>query len=207
MRILFCNIAWMKEYSGNLDGNDRPLSGGSYVDKTGDAHEKYNFTSVRFDEDGENYCLGFFETKSHDGVNVNQMHIEKITGCELCKDEEFVEDVLVIYCAKHPAHNFTTVVGWYKHATVYRYYQEAIVNDNESQFYNALAKAEDCVLLPLSARSRKTLWEVPRKSGGRKYGFGRANVWYASEDDSHLQDYLKRLVAQIEDYREENEYG
>lgn len=43
MRILFCNIAWMKEYRGN-------------------------------------------------------------------------EDVLVVYCAKHSAHNFTTIVGWYKHA-------------------------------------------------------------------------------------------
>ena len=41
MRILFCNIAWMKEYRGNEDGKDTPLNGGSYVDETGDAHEKY----------------------------------------------------------------------------------------------------------------------------------------------------------------------
>ena len=46
MRILFCNIAWMKEYRGNEDGKDTPLNGGSYVDETGDAHEKYNFTPV-----------------------------------------------------------------------------------------------------------------------------------------------------------------
>ena len=46
MRILFCNIAWMKEYRGNEDGKDIPLNGGSYVDETGDAHEKYNFTPV-----------------------------------------------------------------------------------------------------------------------------------------------------------------
>lgn len=39
MRILFCNIAWMKEYRGNEDGKDTPLNGGSYVDETGDAHE------------------------------------------------------------------------------------------------------------------------------------------------------------------------
>ena len=31
MRILFCNIAWMKEYRGNEDGKDTPLNGGSYV--------------------------------------------------------------------------------------------------------------------------------------------------------------------------------
>ena len=33
MRILFCNIAWMKEYRGNEDGKDTPLNGGSYVDE------------------------------------------------------------------------------------------------------------------------------------------------------------------------------
>lgn len=35
MRILFLNIAWMKEYRGNEDGNDKPVNGGSYVDETG----------------------------------------------------------------------------------------------------------------------------------------------------------------------------
>ena len=48
MRILFCNIAWMKEYRGNEDGKDTPLNGGSYVDETGDAHEKYNFTPSEY---------------------------------------------------------------------------------------------------------------------------------------------------------------
>ena len=48
MRILFCNIAWMKEYRGNEDGRDIPVNGGSFVNETGDAHEKYNFTPVRF---------------------------------------------------------------------------------------------------------------------------------------------------------------
>ena len=100
MRILFCNIAWMKEYRGNEDGNDTPLNGGSYVDETGDAHEKYNFFPIHFEGDEDSYCLGFFETKSHNGKDVNQMHIENIAGCELCKKEESVEDVLVVYCAQ-----------------------------------------------------------------------------------------------------------
>ena len=29
MRILFLNIAWMKEYRGNEEGNDMPVNGGS----------------------------------------------------------------------------------------------------------------------------------------------------------------------------------
>lgn len=199
MRIVFCNIAWMKEYTGNEDGNDPPLNGGSYVQRTGDAHEKYNFTSRYIARKEGYYCLGFFETKSRNGKVINQMHIENIAGCELCKNEEFVEDVLVVYCAKHPAHNFTTVVGWYKHATVFRHYQEENM-EGEVQNYNAIAKAEDCVLLPTSARSRILKWKVPRKLGGCAYGFGRANVWYAREEDQGLKEYIKKISSQIENY-------
>ena len=204
MRILFCNIAWMKEYRGNEDGNDTPLNGGSYVDETGDAHEKYNFFPIHFEGVEDSYCLGFFETKSHNGKDVNQMHIENIAGCELCKKEESVEDVLVVYCAKHPAHNFTTVVGWYKHATVFRHYQEIEFGEGDFQSYNAIAKTKDCVLLPTSARSKILQWKVPRKTGGCAYGFGRANVWYASEDDKRLKEFLERLSSQIESYSGEN---
>lgn len=186
MRILFCNIAWMKEYRGNEDGKDTPLNGGSYVDETGDAHEKYNFTPVNMEGKEGLYCLGFFETKSHNGKDVNQMRIENIAGCELLKKEESVDDVLVVYCAKHPAHKFTTVVGWYKHATVFRHYQEAVFAPEDIQYYNAIANSSDCVLLPAGIRSRKVQWEVPRKSNGWAYGFGRANVWYASEEDMGL---------------------
>lgn len=204
MRILFCNIAWMKEYRGNEDGNDTPLNGGSYVDETGDAHEKYNFFPIHFEGEEDSYCLGFFETKSHNGKDVNQMHIENIAGCELCKKEESVEDVLVVYCAKHPAHNFTTVVGWYKHATVFRHYQELEFGEGDFQSYNAIAKTKDCVLLPTSARSKILQWKVPRKTGGCAYGFGRANVWYASEDDKGLKEFLEWLSSQIESYSGEN---
>ena len=176
----------------------------SYVDETGDAHEKYNFTPVNMEGKEGLYCLGFFETKSHNGKDVNQMRIENIAGCELLKKEESVDDVLVVYCAKHPAHKFTTVVGWYKHATVFRHYQEAVFAPEDIQYYNAIANSSDCVLLPAGIRSRKVQWEVPRKSNGWAYGFGRANVWYASEEDSRLQDYLTRLVKQIDEYDGEN---
>ena len=76
-------LAWMKEYRGNEDGKDTPLNGGSYVDETGDAHEKYNFTPVNMEGKEGLYCLVFFETKSHNGKDVNQMRIENIVGCEL----------------------------------------------------------------------------------------------------------------------------
>ena len=84
--------------------------------------------------------------------------------------------MLVVYCAKHPAHKFTTVVGWYKHATVFRHYQEAVFAPDDIQYYNVIANSSDCVLLPAGIRSRKVQWEVPRKSNGWAYGFGRAII-------------------------------
>lgn len=63
------------------------------------------------------------ETKSTSGSKANELHIEKINGCELLKNEEFAEDVLVVWCATTDL-NETSIVGWYKNATVYRYYEE-----------------------------------------------------------------------------------
>lgn len=53
----------MKEYRGNEDGKDTPLNGGSYVDETGDAHEKYNFTPVNMEGQGGLILSGVFRDK------------------------------------------------------------------------------------------------------------------------------------------------
>lgn len=213
MRILFLNIAWMERYAG-VNASDVPMGGGSYVEEYMDAHESYNFKAeeVNFENGSESgiYCLGFVETK-HLNNERNQMHIEKIRGCELLNNDTKAEDVLVVWCAKHPAHRFTTVVGWYKHATVYRYHLKADFDYEEgegiyTQYFNVMAKADDCVLLPVSLRSRKVLWEVPRKkANGRTYGFGQSNVWFASEkENSKLEEYLKQLEQKINEYNGEN---
>lgn len=216
MRVLFCNIAWMKYYKGNPNGMDPLIGGGSYVNEYNDAHEKYNFEAIPLTEEvcglpaGE-YCLGFVETKTTNGKTRNQLNIEKISGCEACKKEAQAEDILVIYCARY-LDSFvpeTYVVGWYKHATVYRRYQLIEFSDDDGntypQDYNAIAKKEDCVLLPKSAR-RKTQWKVPRKKKGVAYGFGQSNVWYATDKEKnvYLQNFLDRIVKQITEYDEEN---
>ena len=216
MKILFCNIAWMDYYKGIVKGVDEPRNGGSYVTENGDAHEAYNFASVYLSEDvgypeGE-YCLGFVETKSTNKNTRNQLKIEKIDGCELCKKENEVEDVLVIYCAKYPDSMVqeTYVVGWYKHATVYRYYETLEFSDGKDgvfyQDYNAIARKENCVLLPRAARRKSNVWRVPRKSSGMSYGFGQANVWFASgrSKNNNLNAFLDRIVKQIEEYKGDN---
>lgn len=214
MRILFCNIAWMKYYKGFIPGTDTPLGGGSYVEQTGDTHEKNNFcvTDLTFPEDEEKngvYCVGFVETKGTSKGKSNQLHIEKIDGCELLNTESIAEDVLVIYCAKYPYTDKTesVVVGWYKHATVFRDFQKIEFNEEgiENQFYNAIARVEDCVLLPTGTR-RQSIWKAQRRKSGISYGFGQSNVWFASgaEDNPYLKSYLDNLVKNIETYSGEN---
>ena len=212
MKILFCNITWMKYYKGIYPQVDETYNGGSYVADTGDAHEKYNFDAVNLigldDLPDGDYCLGFVETKSTTGTKQNQLHLEKIDGCDNLKDEDKVEDVLVIYCASHPYHKTTFVVGWYKNAVVYRNYRiqsfPSDQGDEYLQYYNAIAKKEDCVLMPVSTRIDMKKWKVPRKKDKAACGFGSANVWFATDDNQLCKDFVSRIVKQIDEYNGEN---
>lgn len=216
MRIVFCNIAWMKYYRGILgSGEDKPIAGGNYTRNAKEFHEKYNFHSVKLKKGdlvskaGE-YCLGYIEAKTS-GSAKNHLYLERIPGCEFLEDETVAEDVLVVFCATHPDHKFTTIVGWYQHAKVFRDYQSIMLKspvDGEEyqQFFNVLAKKEDCVLLPMRERSRKAIWGVPRQQTGASYGFSRSSVWYPQnkEDNSNLAAFLERIAKQIKEYEEEN---
>lgn len=205
-KILFCNIAWMKNYKGITD-DDKPINGGSWVVDNNDAHEAYNFCPIKIEGDDSEYCLGFVETKTTNGKDRNQLHIEKIAKGSVNKKIESIDDVLVIWCAKSDCADFTSIVGWYNNATVYRNYQDAYFGE-EKQAYNFIAKAENCVLLPNGIRHKRLQWYVPRKGkkSGPSYGFGQANVWFANnaEDNTFLDAYLKKIISQINDYNGEN---
>lgn len=109
--------------------------------------------------------------------------------------EYSIDDILVIWCAKDDCVDFTSVVEWYKYATVYKNYEIVKMDYEYYQNYNVMAKSQDCILLPSGIRHRRTLWYVPRK--GKKnslsYGFGQANIWFAnsSEDNQNLNNNLK----------------
>ena len=103
------------------------------------------------------------------------------------------------------------MVGWYKHATVYRNCEVMRFpsEDEEGyydQAYNAIARKEDCVLLPRASRRKANIWKVPRKSKGVAYGFGQSNVWFAQgrEENKLLDQFLNRIVKQIEEYSGKN---
>lgn len=200
MKILFCKISAMKYYKGVCD-KDKAYNGGSFVKETGAGMEEFNFYPMGL-EDGNEYCFGFVETKQTRGKN-NELHIEKICGCELMKTETCVDNVLVIWCATTDL-NETSIVGWYKNATVYRQYQEVnieeYVDKYDFKYYNVIARKEDCVLIPENDRHRH-IWDAP-VAKKRTYGFGQSMLWYAAEEKA--KPYIEKLIKQIDEYYGEN---
>lgn len=202
MRILFCKVSCMKFYKGHCDA-DIPLNGGQFVKEHGYGHEEFNFYPRFLEGKSDEVCLGFVEPKSNRGKR-NTLHLENIEGCAAAKDEPFVEDVLVIWCATRQQRD-TTVVGWYKHATVWRVLQDWVLvfedDKGEERGYNVLAKSSECVLLPEGERNRAK-WSIPSARYTRAYGFGQSMVWYPTEEEA--KPYLKRLIESINSYHEEN---
>ena len=196
--IIFVRVADMKYYQG-IDDIDEPKNGGSYVEENHYAHECFNFSSF---EDDYRKCIGYFQTSNGD-----QLHIEKINGCEAMKTEEQVDNVIVVFVAKTDISSSMRVVGFYKKATVYRYLHTYIFNDGaDDQCYWTEAKVEDCILIPSGKRNRAE-WSVPSASAkGKLFGFGRSNVWYPCKKGCPKEEieFVERMINQIENYNEEN---
>lgn len=186
----------MKYYKG-INENDIPYNGGEFVEENGYGHEEYNFDSVNID--GKDYLFGFVEIKSIRWKR-NDLRIENIKGCEAFKDEDSVNGVLVIWCTITYL-NQTSIVGWYKDATVYRKYQELEFDNGYIQYFNVKAKKENCVLIPHIDRNRH-IWKAPTPRT-HTYGFGQALVWYAKEEKA--DNYINRLIKNIYEYDGEND--
>lgn len=205
--IVFCNIGWNNYYID--DPNDPLIGGGSYVRENGTGNEKCNFLPIavtRADSEEESIMLlGSFETK-HNRGNSNQTHIERIRGCKALRKEEYAGNVIVVWCAKNPDGK-TCVVGWYKNASVCRFYDVIPIDADDGneweRCFNVSALYEDAVLLPIKERNQPH-WEVPRhnQKAPVPFGFGQANIWYAAE--SNAEEFVKRMIHQIENYSGED---
>ena len=159
-KILFLNVGWMKSYQGLW--NDRIKGGGAYVQEHGYGHEIFNFKPY------EGYLYGFVQVKG-------LLNIERL-GAK--KNDNFVENVLVIWVAREPVGG-TVIIGWYNNATVYGKLQPPPKGSNreyhgEELGYWIKAKETGCKLLPVDQR----VIAIPRKEKG---GMGQANVWYADQ--------------------------
>lgn len=178
MKILFCNIAWMKHYQGVTD-EDQPFNGGSYVNRNNDGGEIYNFLHFN------HKYYGFVMTGG-------SIHIERFDNTS--HKQAFVQGVLVVWTASKPKTKGVYIVGWYKNATIYREQQSCTTELDEEYFYNMCCDVKDGMLLAEHDRT----FEIPLASNaGKGMGKGQSNVWFA-EDPLAQKEIIPRVLAYID---------
>lgn len=185
MRILFANIGWMTHYQGQTVA-DKISGGGSYDPEY--KHEAYNFMVIN------DMCYGYVEPPRHTKINLQRID----TNCPQSVDE--LKDVLVIWVSSHPKTNGSYIIGWYKNATVYSYFHDIKENKRKNFSYNIKAKSKDCILLPVDKRT----FLVPRANRVGKGFLGQCNVWYADSLLKEVNDYKRKTLDYINNYKEEN---
>ena len=193
----------MAYYKG-ITPKDIPENGGSYVTENGEAHECYNFDAV-VNNEGKEQCLGFAMLTGRNGGGV-QIKLENIVGCSGLKNEDCVEGVTVVWCAKTRGSNIR-VVGFYKNAKVYRNSQFAEFDTGYIQQYNFVADKKDCVLIPYSDRNSKSEWYVPTSGKNNStFGFGRSSIWYGGSktEDKKEIEFVEKMLENTEKYDGEN---
>lgn len=174
MKLLFCNVGWMKYYDGVRD-DDVPERGGAYNnDNIG--HEVCNFTNAN------GMVFGYVQPTGENRIET--------LGAK--PGDSYIDGVTVVWLAG-PKGGGTAVVGWYKNATVYRHEQKQIPPTQTHKKcgvdgYRIKAKYDDAVLLP--EQSRNLL--IPRAIKG---GIGQSNVWYAQAPESQI--YVDRVLELI----------
>lgn len=161
----------MESYEGQST-EDQIQGGGSYVQEEGMGHEVCNFAAHR------GIVYGYVQPpKANRQPGAGQIRIERIGEDQ----SDLVTNVLVIWTATRPEGG-TVVVGWYKDAIVYRYFQTfqnppALHKTNKLKGYRVKAKKQNAVLLPIDQRTL----EIPRRVKG---GMGQSNIWFADSPDS-----------------------
>ncbi|RMX05671.1 DUF3883 domain-containing protein [Corticibacter populi] len=176
MPILFCNVGWMERYQG-IRTDDQISGGGAYVKKEGRGHEVCNFSP---DKDT---LYGYVQAP---GAQINLDRLGATSG------DDSITGTTVVWTATRPGGG-TTIVGWYKDATVFRDYKKfknppRAQSQNGIDGYRITAPAGSATLLPVDAR----VFEIPRQVKG---GMGQSNVWYAdSPESAELVEKVRELI-------------
>lgn len=186
MKILFCNIVWMKKYQGITD-DDKPKYCGDYVTEQTAGADIFNFSEYN------GMCYGYVMNEG------NQLIPDHLAGAFDKSDDQdcTAGGVLVVWCAFKDK-NTARIVGWYKNALLFteEQYRPSFTNPEYELDYYFAARSADCYLLPESRRTFKI--ERASKAGKGK-GFGRSDIWFA--DSAYARNELiPEVVKYIESY-------
>jgi hypothetical protein len=180
MKLIICNVAWMKEYRG-ITENDYPINGGKFIEKHGYGHEVLNFKKI-----GQ-FVYGYVQAK--DGtININRLDPDA---------DEYTDNVLVVWRAK--SKEGSVIIGWYKDARVYREEQDPpksrkfkYKNKTMTPGYHIRALAQNATLIPVNNR----VFPVPVTHKG----FGSQTfVSYLERDNNEVKKFKEQLKQYIID--------
>lgn len=170
MPLVLFNIGWMQRYRGLTD-DDRILNGGKYVEENETGAEVENFLPKG------GFCYGYVGVSIDHRINLHRLGAGG--------DEKHVDGITVIFTATRPEGG-RVVVGWYKHARVWRNMQE----NERSPYFFTRAKAENCTLLEIDER----VFSIPKARQG-VFGMGQSTVRYT--DKVEAQEFVIELQKYI----------
>ncbi|MBU3142016.1 tetratricopeptide repeat protein [Clostridium sp. CF012] len=185
MRIIFCNVTWLKNYMGVSDDDKLVKTCGVDKDENNEANESYNF------HDYNGKCYGYVSNRG------GSLHLERFEKATV--NDDIVDNVLVIWVAKQSKTGKNVVVGWYKNATLYKYSQEIYPYGGIGRdlYFSTEAWSKDCFLLPESERT----FEIPRSAVVEKdMGMDKPNIWYA-ESGYAKTIFIPEVLGFMESYK------
>jgi hypothetical protein len=174
--IVFLNIGWMKNYSGETR-YDRLRGNFGWLKAGNDGHEIYNFRPAG----------GRLWGHRSGGVGID------LTKLGAKRGEQSIGGVLAVWFARDPDKNKAVVVGWYDNATVYRHRQTPSPREGHRLKgipidYWVVAKESDCHLV----QERDRGFPIPSKSEVTG-GYGQSPNWYGPWDGG-------RFLGKVWDY-------
>lgn len=168
--IIFLRTAWMIHYQG-ITKTDKPNGAGSFVKENQDGGEVCNFLPV----DG----------KLYDFARIRKGNDLRIQRLGASKEDEFIENVTVVFFATDPLLGGQYVVGWYDNAKLFRSVQNLAQSKRKGHPW----------YIAISAKNKSRLLPVPqRKFAIPDDGPGQTNAWYVSEyvnATTYLQKFYK----------------
>lgn len=175
MKIFYCRIGWMSSYRGC--STEKPINGGLY-NKDNIGHEVYNYLGYN----GRYY--GFVEPGRNSSIHIDRLGARK--------NDNNVNDILVVWVASNPTTGGQYIIGWYKDAIVYRKL-EKVPDDAMSirtlkthNFYDIYSE-------------RVTLLEEKDRIFQIK-GMGHSNIWYGNEEvDNTVISYIDTYDKKLDD--------
>lgn len=189
-KIIIFRVGWMKYYRGPYE--DDIYSAAKFVQSEKYGHEMYNFLPYKGD------MYGFVQPSGKGDYYQRVIRIERL-GAD--KHAESVKNILIAWVAPK-AEGGIYLVGWYRHATIFREHQKPLLCSRRLHIggeigYYATAREKDCVLLLPEERTLS----VPKATKGMG-GLGQSSVWYADSGKPNDELFRERFLEYVNKFYE-----